>query len=813
MRPCKPKSKKVNNFQKILDGLTQNSLREPAFLNSLRPQKSSKTPAIADNCDPLPPLAGLREFALGFAAAGGLRLAARRVCPYFPAMITEYSRPSGLVKLALFLLILLPALAGAASLPSVPAPLQPVTNSYHGVQVTDNYQWLEDAGAPAVREWVRLQNERTRDYFARLPFRDGIAQQLMQLRGEESARFSDLSEEKGRIFALRFKPPAQQPVLVRLSSLSAPALWRAVFDPNTYDSSGATAIDWFVPSPDGRLVALSLSKGGSEQGTLHFFEVDGGRELGDVIPRVQYPTGGGSAAWTPDSSGIFYTRYPHPGERPEQDLNFYQQVWFHRIGSPVAEDKYEIGSDFPRIAEIVLDSASGGPWILASVANGDGGDFAHYLRDASGHWRQLTHFEDGIKLVKFGRDDALYLLSLKDAPHGKILRLPLTAGQGSSLPELSQAEVAAPEGKGVVEEFAPCDHGLYVSDLLGGPSQLVYFPRGATRSRQLSILPVSAVEGLDSWSGDELLFDNTSYLKPSAWFTFDPAANQVRRTALYMTAPADFDDIEVVREFATSKDGTKVPLNILRKKGLKLDGQNPTLLYGYGGYGINLTPAFDSTRRIWFDAGAVYVIANLRGGGEYGEAWHKGGSLTNKQHVFDDFIAAAEHLIKRRYTNPAKLAVEGESNGGLLMGAFLTQRPDLARAVVSRVGIYDMLRVELDPNGQFNVTEFGTVKDPAQFQALYAYSPYHHVRDGVKYPAVFMATGDNDGRVNPAQSRKMTARLQAATASGLPILFRSTAGAGHGIGTSLKERIAEQADLISFLFDQLGMDASRWTFQ
>ena len=201
-----------------------------------------------------------------------------------------------------------------------------------------------------------------------------------------------------------------------------------------------------------------------------------------------------------------------------------------------------------------------------------------------------------------------------------------------------------------------------------------------------------------------------------------------------MTSPADFDDIEVVREFATSKDGTKVPLNILRKKGLKRDGRNPTLLYGYGGYGISLTPGFDSTRRIWFDAGGVYVVANLRGGGEYGEAWHKAGNLTHKQHVFDDFIAAAEHLIKRRYTSPAKLAVEGASNGGLLMGAFLTQRPDLARAVVARVGIYDMLRVELDPNGQFNITEFGTVKDPAQFKALLAYSPFHHVRDGVKYP-------------------------------------------------------------------------------
>jgi prolyl oligopeptidase len=280
-----------------------------------------------------------------------------------------------------------------------------------------------------------------------------------------------------------------------------------------------------------------------------------------------------------------------------------------------------------------------------------------------------------------------------------------------------------------------------------------------------------------------------------------------------MTSPVDFDDLEVVREFAQSKDGTKVPLNILRKKGIKLNGENPTLLYGYGGYSINLTPAFDSTRRIWFDAGGVYVVANLRGGGEYGEEWHKAGNLTHKQHVFDDFIAAAEHLIQHHYTSPSKLAVEGGSNGGLLMGAFLTQRPDLARAVVSHVGIYDMLRVELDANGQFNITEFGTVKDPDQFKALYAYSPYHHVQDGVKYPAVLLTTGENDGRVNPAQSRKMAARLQAATASDLPILFRSNASAGHGIGTALKVRIAEQADVYSFLFDQLGVDGSKWTFK
>ena len=691
----------------------------------------------------------------------------------------------------------------ASALPDVPTARNPQTNNYHNVKVVDDYLWLEDASAPQVREWTRLENARTRAYFEHLPYRDQIAQRLTQLRSQESARYFDLQQKRGRIFCLRFKPPAQQPVLIELSSLNNTEPVRAVFDPNTYNTNGTTAIDWYLPSPDGQRVAISLSAGGSEQGTLHFFEVDSGKPLPDEIPRVQYPTAGGSAAWLADGSGILYTRYPHKGERPEQDENFFQQVWFHRLGTPAAEDRYEIGRDFPRIAEIALAASEDGHWIVATVANGDGGDFAHYVRDAPGQWRQLTKFEDAVKHVRIGRDDALYMLSLKDAPRGKVLRMELQAG------DLAKATVVVPEGKGVVQEFAPCDDGLYVSSLLGGPSELLYFKRGSNRGQLIPTLPVSSVGGLQSWQGNDLLFGNVSYLRPFAYYTYDPGMKEPRRTALFLTAPVDFSDIEVTREFATSKDGTKVPLNILRKKGTKLDGKNPTLLYGYGGYGVNLTPGFDSTRRLWFDAGGVSVIANLRGGGEYGEAWHKAGNLTHKQHVFDDLIASAEHLIQRGYTSPSRLAVEGGSNGGLLMGAFLTQRPDLAHAVVSHVGIYDMLRVELDPNGQFNITEFGTVKDPEQFKALYAYSPYHHVRDGVKYPAVLLTTGENDGRVNPFQSRKMAARLQAATASDAPILFRSTASAGHGIGTSLKERIAEQADVLSFLTDQLGLDPSK----
>lgn len=684
---------------------------------------------------------------------------------------------------------------------------EPVTNEYHGTAVLDPYQWLEDASAPAVREWTARQNERTAAYFSQLHYRAGLAQQLQQIASEQSASFSALEWKKGRYFALRFKPPAQQPVLVRLSSLEPPALWRPVFDPNAYNTNGTTAMDWYVPSLDGRLVAISLSEGGSEQGVLHVFEAESGKELGDTIPRVQYPTGGGSAAWLPDNSGLLYTRYPSAGERPEADLNFYQQVWRHRLGAPVSEDQLEIGKDFPRIAEIELADSEDGKWILATVANGDGGDFAHYLRDAAGQWRQLTRFEDGVKAARFGRDNALYLLSLKGAPHGKILRLPLDT------PELAKATVVVPERKGVVQDFAPADHGIYVADILGGPSELLEFPKGAKRAREIPVLPVSTVSGLQSWQSDQLVFGNLSYLKPFARYTYDPAEGKPRRTALSMTSPVDFDDIEVVREFATSKDGTQVPLNILRRKGLKLDGNNPTLLYGYGGYGVSMPPNFDPLRRVWFDAGGVYVVANIRGGAEYGEEWHKAGNLTRKQNVFDDFIAAAEHLVKRRYTSPARLAVEGGSNGGLLMGAFLTQRPDLARAVVAHVGIYDMLRVELDPNGQFNVTEFGTVKDPTHFKALYAYSPYHHVKQGTKYPAVFLLTGQNDGRVNPAQSRKMTAALQAATGSDHPVLLRSSASSGHGIGTALNERIAQKADVYAFLFHELGIDASKWNFE
>jgi prolyl oligopeptidase len=322
----------------------------------------------------------------------------------------------------------------------------------------------------------------------------------------------------------------------------------------------------------------------------------------------------------------------------------------------------------------------------------------------------------------------------------------------------------------------------------------------------LPSLEVAAIGQVVPLNDGTILYSVSTYLQPTYFSRFDEATSKSELSKLAPTSPVKFDDAEVVRSFATSKDGTKVPITIIRKVGTKLDQANPVLLNGYGGYNISLTPRFlGADRRLWLDGGGVYVVANLRGGGEYGEEWHRLGALTRKQNVFDDFIAAARYLIDQHYTTPERLAIIGGSNGGLLMGASFTQHPDLFRAVVSQVGIYDMLRVELDPNGAFNTTEFGSVKDTDQFQALYSYSPYHHVVAGTRYPAIFMATGENDGRVNPMHSRKMIARLQAATARGRPAYLSINSLAGHGIGSALSIRVNQSADYIAFLFDQLGM--------
>src|SRR5438132_4069679 len=688
-------------------------------------------------------------------------------------------------------------LSGAEPLPQTPK--KPITDEYQGVKVEDNYQWLEQDDDPAVKAWSDAQSRRTREYLDKLPDRAAIEKQLTDWYAKTSPTHSGIVSRPGILFARKFQPPKQQQMLVTLASADALKSEKVILDPNKLDPSGKTAIDWFVPSRDGKYVAMSISKGGSEDGTLHFYETATDKALPDAIGHVQYPTAGGSAAWNADGTGVYYTRFPRKGERPDADLNFYQQVYFHKIGTPDSEDTYSIGKDFPRIAEIALEAARDGNYVVATVANGDGGDFAHYLLAPDGTWKQITQFSDEIKIARLGRDNGVYLVSRAGARRGKILRLPL------DVPELKNAAEIVAAGDAVIEHIVPTSDALFVGDLLGGPSQIRRFDLNGKSETIIPLPQISAVQEMLALEDGSLLFRDISYTESAAWFNCPNQKTEPVKTALRSTSPVSFAHIEVRREFATSKDGTKVPLNILFRKGTKRNGQNPTLLYGYGGYGISMSPNFEFTRRLWFDGGGIYVVANIRGGGEFGDEWHKAGNLTKKQNVFDGFAAAAEYLIKENYTRPEKLAIQGGSNGGLLMGAMITQHPDLFRAAVSSVGIYDMLRVELAPNGAFNVTEFGTVKDPEQFKALNAYSPYHHVVDGTKYPSVLMMTGANDGRVAPYHSRKMTSRLLAASKSANRIFLRTSSSAGHGIGTALSERIKQLADTYAFLFAQLGI--------
>lgn len=704
------------------------------------------------------------------------------------------------LKFSLILMIAVFLTVAATTAPKPPATeKKPVVDEYFGTKVTDNYQWLENFEDPAVQQWTKEQNGYSRAILDKSPLRPDIEKRLKQLLEAPTTSYFDFEYRGGFIFAQKLQPPAEQPYLVTLKSPFNKKSEHVVIDLNKLDPSGATAMDWYVPSIDGRMVAVSLSKSGSEAGDVHIFDVATGKQLQDVIQRVQFATAGGSAAWNSDNTGLYVTRYPAPGERPEEDIHFYQQIYFHKLGTPPDQDKYSVGKEFPRIAEVEMRSSEDGKYILARVANGDGGEYEQWLLGPSGEWKRVTQFSDKVIHAVLGPDDSLYLLCRQDAPRGKILKL----APGET--DLAKAALLIPASDAVIQDVVPTAAHIYVSDLVGGPSQIRVFDSQGKNEKKIQLQPVPGVGQTLKTVGDTLLYNERTYINPPAWYQYDPKTGKATKTALFSTSPADFSDSEVVREFATSKDGTKIPMNIVMKKGTKLDGNNPLLLYGYGGYGVSEEPGFSAARRMWLDHGGIYVDTNIRGGGEYGEEWHLAGNLTRKQNVFDDFIACAEFLIQRKYTSPAKLAILGGSNGGLLMGAVLTQRPDLFRAVVSQVGIYDSLRVELTPNGAFNITEFGTVKNPDHFKALYAYSPYHHVKQGTAYPAVLFMTGDHDFRVDPANSRKMTAELQSANSSDRPILLRTTSKAGHGIGSALSVRVAQSVDLYSFLFDQLDM--------
>jgi prolyl oligopeptidase len=676
---------------------------------------------------------------------------------------------------------------------------RPAHDTYHGVTVEDPYQWLEGS-TDEVKQWSEAQNRYARGILDKLPEIEALRGELAAIVKAPITQYGGFKVAGGKLFAFRKDPKKEQAELVVMTDPMKIDTVHLVIDPTATGGTHAS-IDWFVPAPDGKRVAVSLSENGSEKGSLHVLDLDG-KELEPVIPNVQRGTGGGSLAWAPN--GFHYTRYPAPGEKPDAERDFWMQAWFHETGKPIASDVYEFGKDLPKIAEIVLESDARGR-VLAKVQNGDGGTFRHYLRDPKlKTWRQLTEWDDQVVYVGFGPTEDLWLVSRKDAPRGKVMRLPPTGA-------LAAAKVVVPEGKdSIVTSFYNDDHGVthagnmfYLYYQVGGPTEVRVFTQGGKPAKSPALPPVSSVGISVPWR-DGILVSAWSYTTPRTVYRFTPSSGALVAIAgLSPKPPVDLSGFEVTRELATSKDGTKIPLNIVWPKGAARDGSVPCLATGYGGYNISETPHFLASWAPLLKRGVCYVHVNLRGGGEFGEEWHRAGMLTHKQNVFDDMAAALAYVVDKKLTSRAHLGIIGGSNGGLLMGAIITQHPELVKAVVSEVGIYDSLRVERTTNGAYNVPEFGTVADEAQFKALYAYSPYHHVVAHTAYPAILLMTGANDARVEPWHSRKFAAALLAARSTSAPILLRTSANAGHGSGTDTTEVIDQLAQITAFLLAQL----------
>lgn len=694
-----------------------------------------------------------------------------------------------------------PAGKAPAKTPPLPAqpkaPKHPVVDTYWGVNVTDDYQYMEDAANPEAATWAKGQSAYTRAWLDRHPERQAIADRIVLLTGSESPDYYGATFQNGTYFFLKEQPPKQQPLLVALTSIADLSTERPVVDPNAIDSTGATTMDFYVPSLDGRYVAVTLSKAGTEDGTLYFYDTATGRRLDDVIPRVNGGTAGGSATWNADASGVFYTRYPREGERPAAEMPFFVQIYFHKLGTPVSSDTYVLGRDFPKIAEYQLSTSPDGKWVLADVSNGDGGEHAYWLREPGGSWTQVSRFEDKIVEVTFGMDWSLYLLSRADAPRRKILRVSLTT------PRLDAAEVVVPETENAIVGYVATASRIYVTEMVGGPTQIHVYDLGGASLGIVSMPEIAAVGTAVRTSGDDVLVRSQSYTRPPAYYRLGPNDSEFKVTPLAQASPADFSDCEVRRVFAPAADGTKIPISILMKKGMPLDGRSPALLYGYGSYGLSEAPYFDPTLKAWIEQGGIYADASVRGGGEYGEEWHQAARLGTKKVSMDDFAACARYLVQAGYTTKERLAIEGGSAGGLLVYGTVVHYPDVMQAAVAHVGYGDVLRTELSPNGEFNTTEFGTVRDSLQFRGMYSYSPYHHVQNGRTYPSVLALTGLNDPRVSYWESYKMVARLEG---SGSPntVLMRVSNDSGH-IGAAFSERNQKRADVLLFLFDKLGV--------
>jgi len=696
------------------------------------------------------------------------------------------------------------ALVVAASCATRPAPARfayPVTaktnvvDNYHGTLVPDPYRWLEDDNSPATKAWVEAQNQVTFAYLNAIPGRDALRARLTRLWNFE--RYGVPFQAGGRYFFTRNDGLQNQSVLYTADRLDAEP--RVLLDPNTLSADGTVALAGLQVSEDGNYLAYGTSASGSDWNEWRVRDVRTGKDLTDHLRWVKFS----GAAWRPDNSGFYYSRYdaPTPGDALK-GVNKFHKLYFHRLGADQAEDAlvYE-RKDQPDWGFGAAVTEDGRYLIIAASQGTDPKNRVLYQDlDAPGSAvvELLMDFDASYDFV--GNDGPLFWFKTDlDAPRGRLIGIDITRPQRGHWREI------LPQTADTLRAVNVLNHQFVATYLKDAHTVVKVFNLDGTFVREVALPGLGTAGGFGGKRADtESFYSFTSFTTPGTIYRYDAVTGA---SSVFRQPQVDFnpDAYETKQVFYPSKDGTRVPMFLVHRKGLKLNGRNPTLLYGYGGFNISLTPGFSVARVAWLEMGGVYALANLRGGGEYGEAWHRAGTRLQKQNTFDDFIAAAEWLVANGYTSPRKLAIQGGSNGGLLVGACLVQRPDLFAAALPAVGVLDMLRFHQFTIGWAWKSDYGSAEDPREFQTLLAYSPYHNLRPGVRYPSTLITTADHDDRVVPAHSFKFAARLQEYHAGRNPVLIRIETKAGHGAGKPTSKQIEEKLDELSFLRRELGM--------
>ena len=670
------------------------------------------------------------------------------------------------------------------------------SDNYYGVEVQDPYRWLENPDAESTKAWVAAQNKVTTGYLKTITAREKIQQRLTQLWDYE--KYGSPFKRGQRYFYFKNDGLQNQSVLYTLESLENEG--KVLLDPNTLSEDGTIALSGLSISDDGEWLAYGLSTAGSDWVEYRVKNVDTGEDTGDRLKWIKFS----GASWTKDNRGFFYSRYDEPNEQTKlEDVNYYQKLYYHRLGTEQAEDTLIYHRPDQKEWGFSGGVTEDGKYLIISVWQGTDRKNLVFYQNLSQPESQvvelISEFEASFSVID-NDGDRLWVETDLDAPRGRVISIDLKN------PDRRNWQEIIPEAEETLQGVGLLNEQFVANYLKDARSQIKIFALDGSLVREVELPGIGSAGGFRGKRSDrETFYTFTSFTTPATIYRYDMTTGESK---LFRQPQVDFDPeaYQTQQVFYPSKDGTKIPMFITHKKGIELDGNNPTYLYAYGGFNISLTPSFSISNLVWLEMGGIYAVPNLRGGGEYGEAWHQAGMKDKKQNVFDDFIAAAQWLIDRQYTSPEKLAIAGGSNGGLLVGACMTQRPDLFTAAIPAVGVLDMLRFHKFTIGWAWCPEYGSPDNEADFKTLYAYSPLHNLKEGTAYPATMITTADHDDRVVPAHSFKFAAALQAAHQGDNPVLIRIETKAGHGAGKPTSKIIEEAADKWAFLVANLGME-------